>query len=230
MRGRGEAPHAGALPYRPIREPHAKQLHAPTRRARARVVPVVAAVGAAPSHDGSTRPARPPTLFLLPKEMEMEEEEDEAATIFILLLFLRFQKKEKKWQYNFKKSRRVYGNLYRRLIHGMHVSVITANATGDFSVSGGVGFDWKWKCCRVRLGYLFWIWIAVSEGLGLWDWDVWLSLILGAWVWGQFTIQSLGWESWDGMEFLCFLGVGVGWLWNELKKTRKDVMKRGLFG
>lgn len=96
MRGRGEAPHAGALPYRPIREPHAKQLHAPTRRARARVVPVVAAVGAAPSHDVSTRPARPPTLFLLPKEMEMEEEEDEAATIFILLLFLRFQKKKKK--------------------------------------------------------------------------------------------------------------------------------------
>lgn len=63
MGGRGKAAHARALPYGAVREPHAEQLHAPTRRARARVVPVVAAVGAAPSHDGSTRPARPAILF-----------------------------------------------------------------------------------------------------------------------------------------------------------------------
>lgn len=90
MRGRGEAPHAGALPYSPIREPHPKQLHAPTRRARARVVPVVAAVGAAPSHDGSTRPARPPTLFLLPKEKEEDDDEDDDEDDFYRSLFLRF--------------------------------------------------------------------------------------------------------------------------------------------
>lgn len=52
-RGRGEAPHARTLLHgpRPFHQPHPKEAHAPSpRRARPRVVPVVATVRTPPRH------------------------------------------------------------------------------------------------------------------------------------------------------------------------------------
>lgn len=50
VRGGRQVPHAGALLYGAVREADAEELHSAARRARARVVAIVAAVGATTSH------------------------------------------------------------------------------------------------------------------------------------------------------------------------------------